>query len=299
MTSGPRDPEEATASAAPAEGELPAETAMGPVYLAVADLARSVEFYERAVGLEVRERGEGRVTMGSDSDLLVLVESPGARPAHGYSGLYHFALLVPERADLARWLAHAMRDRVPLTGLSDHFVSEAIYLDDPDGHGIEIYWDRPREVWEGEVAERMTTMPLDTRDLLGALEDAANAPFSALPAGTAMGHVHLCVADVPGTVEFYRDGLGFALMAQLRSQAAFLAAGGYHHHLGANVWESRGASQAPEGTARLELATIVLPDSGALDLVVDRAVAHGHEPEPSPRGVRLRDPSGNPLELRV
>jgi catechol 2,3-dioxygenase len=143
----------------------------------------------------------------------------------------------------------------------------------------------------------MTTLPLDTRELLGELEDAANASFSVLQAGTVMGHVHLRVADVPATVEFYRDGLGFALMAQLGSQAAFLAAGGYHHHLGANTWESRGASRAPEGTARLELATIVVPDSGAVDLVVDRAAAHDQTPEPTGHGVRLSDPSGNPVVL--
>jgi catechol 2,3-dioxygenase len=299
MANGPRDPEEAAASAIHAVGAIPAETVMGPVHLSVADLGRSVAFYEQELGLGVRDRADDRVTLGGDDDLLVLLERPGARPARGYSGLYHFALLVPERVDLARWLAHAARDRVPLTGLSDHFVSEAIYLDDPDGHGIEVYWDRPREVWEGRVAERMTTLPLDTRDLLGELGDAANDPFTALPGGTVMGHVHLCVADVPATVGFYRDVLGFALMAQLGSQAAFLAAGGYHHHLGANVWESRGAPQAPEGTARLELATILVPDSSALDLVLDRAEAHGHAAERASRGARLRDPSGNELELRA
>ena len=298
-TEAPRDPEEATASTASAVGELPHGTRMGPVHMTVSDLGRSIEFYETAVGLAVRERADGTVTLGTDTDLLVLLERPGARPARGYSGLYHFALLLPERIDLARWLAHAARRRVPLTGLSDHFVSEAIYLDDPDGHGIEIYWDRPREVWEGQVAERMTTLPLDTRDLLAELGDAADAPFSALPAGTTMGHVHLCVADVPATVDFYRDAVGFALMAQLGSQAAFLAAGGYHHHLGANIWESRGAPQAPDGTARLELATIVVPDSQALELVVDRVASHGHPTEPAPHGVRLRDPSGNELELRA
>src|SRR6185312_9800435 len=139
----------------------------------------------------------------------------------GYSGLYHFALLVPERTDLARWLAHAARDRVPLVGLSDHFVSEALYLSDPDGHGIEIYWDRPREVWEGQVAERMTTLALDVDSLLGELEDPRSEPFDGLPAGTVMGHIHLKVADIPSTREFYRDALGFGLMAQLGAQAAF------------------------------------------------------------------------------
>jgi catechol 2,3-dioxygenase len=261
---------------------------MGPVHLAVADLGRSTAFYEQAVGLTVRGRSDGTVTLGSDRDLLVLLERPGAGPARGYCGLYHFALLLPERTDLAAWLEHAARERLPLTGLSDHYVSEAIYLDDPDGHGIEIYWDRPRDVWEGQVAERMTTLPLDTQDLLGTLGDPATAPFEGLPSGTVMGHVHLCVAEIEPTVAFYRDALGFALMAELGPMAAFFGAGGYHHHLGANTWESRGAPQAPEGTARLELATIVFPDTEARDAVVDRV-----------GGARLRDPSGNPIELRV
>ena len=129
---------------------------------------------------------------------------------------------------------------VPLVGLSDHFVSEAIYLSDPDGHGIEIYWDRPREVWEGQVFERMTTLPLDVQSLLGELSDVSAERFSGLPDGAVMGHVHLKVASIPETVAFYRDVLGFELMAQVGEQAAFLAAGGYHHHLGANTWESAG-----------------------------------------------------------
>ena len=290
MTDGPLDPEEAAAAGAPALAKIPADTAMGPVHLSVADLNRSVEFYEQTVGLAVRERDADTATLGSDIDLLVLIERPGARPARGHTGLYHFALLLPERADLARWLAHAAREGVPLTGLSDHFVSEAIYLDDPDGHGIEIYWDRPREVWEGQVAERMTTLPLDARDLMSELDDPRNASFSKLPSGTVMGHVHLCVADVEETIAFYRDLLGFALMAQLGPYAAFLGAGGYHHHLGANTWQSRGASHAPEDAARLELATIFLPNQAALDRVVKQAAL---------RGTPLRDPSDNPLALRV
>ena len=195
--------------------------------------------------------------------LLVLVEEAGARPAFGHTGLYHFALLVPRRADLARWLAHAARDRVPLVGLSDHFVSEALYLSDPDGHGIEIYWDRPREVWEGQVAARMTTLPLDVDDLLGELDDPGAGQFDGLPDDTVMGHVHLKVAAIPETVAFYRDLLGFGLMAQLGEQAAFLGAGGYHHHIGANTWESAGAAPPPPGTAALRHATIVLPDEAA------------------------------------
>src|SRR5919109_3985603 len=163
---------------------LPAETRMGPVHVTVADLPRSLEYYRRVVGLDVLEQAAGRASLGANStELLVLVEEPGARPDDGHTGLYHFALLVPTRADLARWLAHAARDRVELTGLSDHFVSEALYLYDPDGHGIEIYWDRPREIWEGQVGARMTTLPLDVKSLLGELDDPGSEPFDGLPAG--------------------------------------------------------------------------------------------------------------------
>ncbi len=312
MSTTPRDPEEVTAAGAPAHAEIAAATRMGAVHLTVSDLERSLAYYESVVGLRVRERGGGRALLGADGeDLLILIEQPGARPSHGYCGLYHFALLLPERADLARWLAHAARDRVALVGLSDHFVSEAIYLSDPDGHGIEIYWDRPRELWEGRVAERMTTLPLDTSSLFaelaapvsGSLDpgsestDPLKAPFDGLPAGTTMGHVHLCVADLRQTIAFYRDVLGFALMASLGGQAAFLSAGGYHHHLGANTWESNRAGQPPPGSVALRRATVVLPS----ELERDRLVAHvtdaGHETVALEGGVLVHDPSGNPILL--
>lgn len=313
MSTTPRDPEEVTAAGAPAHAEIPGATKMGAVHLAVSDLERSLAYYENVVGLNIREHGDGRALLGAGGeDLLVLIEQSGARPARGYCGLYHFALLLPERADLARWLAHAARDRVALVGLSDHFVSEAIYLSDPDGYGIEIYWDRPRELWEGRVAERMTTLPLDTSSLFaelagpasGSLDpaagepvDALEAPFDGLPAGTVMGHVHLCVADIPRTIAFYRDVLGFALMASLGGQAAFLSAGGYHHHLGANTWESAGADQPPEGSAALKQVTIVLPSVAERDSVVARPAAAGYELRHLGDGVLVHDPSGNPILL--
>ena len=296
----PRDPEEVTAAGAPAAAEIPAQTRLGAVHLTVADLDRSVAYYESALGLSVRERGGGRALLGAGGvDLLVLVEEPGARPADGYCGLYHFALLVPERADLARFLAHAARDRVPLTGLSDHFVSEAIYLRDPDHHGIEVYWDRPRETWEGQVAERMTTLPLDTGALLAELDDPITEPFAGLGAGTVMGHVHLRVAEIARTIAFYRDVLGFALMASLGPAAAFLSAGGYHHHLGANTWESAGAPPAPPGSAALRHATVVLPDTASLDVAVARLEGAGAEVAAHDGGTLVRDPSGNPLVLQA
>jgi catechol 2,3-dioxygenase len=270
------------------------------VHLIVSDLRRSLVYYRQAVGLELLRQDSGGASLGTgDRELLALVEEPGARPSTGFTGLYHFALLVPQRPDLATWLAHAARDRVPLVGLSDHFVSEALYLSDPDGHGIEIYWDRPREVWEGQVAERMTTLPLDVDNLLGELEDPRSAPFDRLPAGTVMGHIHLKVADIPSTLAFYRDALGFGLMAQLGSQAAFFGAGGYHHHVGANTWESRGAQPPPPGTAALRHATLVLPDRTARDTVLERLERLGHLSHDTDAGPVVRDPSGNALLLAV
>ena len=263
---------------------------MGTVHLTVADLDRSLDYYKGAIGLRVHER-EGdvaRLGVGGE-DLLVLRRQPGARPADGFAGLFHFALLVPSREDLARWLAHAARDQVQLTGLSDHVVSEAIYLRDPDHHGIELYADRPRETWEGKVRERMTTLPLDTDDLLASLDGDPGA-FDGLPAGAAMGHVHLCVDEIEKAVDFYRDVLGFDLVAALTGQAAFLSAGGYHHHLGANTWQSRGAPFAPEDRARLTRVTIVVPDEGLLD---DAQALPGARRSES--GVELNDPAGNPL----
>ena len=283
------DPEELTAVGAPVRADLPPDTRMGAVHLTVADLDRSLAYYESQIGLRVHAREDGHARLGTGGeDLLMLTEEPAAKPADGYSGLFHFALLVPERIDLARWLAHAARDRVALSGLSDHYVSEAIYLRDPDHHGIEIYADRSRELWEGQVGLRLTTLPLDTNDLLSTLEDPLSEPFDGLAGGTVMGHVHLCVADVEQAVDYYRDRVGFGLMAQLGDQAAFLSAGGYHHHLGANTWQSAGRPYAPEGYARLTQMTIVLPDEAAREALAERL-----------GGSEALDPSGIPIALAV
>jgi catechol 2,3-dioxygenase len=292
--SRPLDPEELEASAPRTAAEISPATTLGAVHLTVSDLAASLAYYRETVGLDVLETDGAVARVGAGGrELLVLVEEPGARPAHGHTGLYHFALLLPQRTDLARWLAHAARTRAALTGLSDHFVSEAIYLSDPDGHGIEIYWDRPRERWQGLVAERLTTVPLDVASLLGELQDPESEPFEGLPAGTVMGHVHLKVREIAETIAFFRDALGFGLMAQLGAQAAFLAAGGYHHHFGANTWESAGATPPPPGAAALRHATILLPDAAERDRVLDRVAQHGHTVDDS----TVRDPSGNALVL--
>jgi catechol 2,3-dioxygenase len=263
--------------------EIAPDTRMGLVELSVSDLDRSLAYWQDAIGLRVLSRENGTAELGRDTPLVRFVEEPGARPAQGFAGLFHVALLVPDRPSLGRFLAHTVREQIPLTGLSDHVVSEAIYLRDPDYHGIEIYADRPREQWEGQVGQRMTTIPLDTDSLLA---EAGDAGFDGLPDGTTVGHVHLCVRDVDETIGFYRDRLGMGLTAHLGDQAAFLSAGGYHHHLGGNTWETRGAPPAPEGTARLLRFTIVVPDEEELRRVAERI-----------GGTEVRDPSGNPLVL--
>jgi catechol 2,3-dioxygenase len=296
----PRDPEELGTTATPVGAEISPLTGVGAVELTVSELTRSIAYYRVAIGLQLLEKNGDRASLGvGERVFVVLAEDPGAPPAVGYTGLYHFALLIPARVDLARWLAHAARDSVALVGLSDHFVSEALYLSDPDGHGIEIYWDRPRERWEGQVAARMTTLPLNVSNLLGELADPASEPFDGLPAGTVMGHVHLKVAQILETVAFYRDVLGFGLMAQLGPSAAFFGAGGYHHHIGANTWESAGAPAPPRHAAALRRATIMLPDGAERDRVVARLEESARDWSATAAGPVCQDPSGNELLLGV
>ncbi|HJQ52080.1 MAG TPA: VOC family protein [Gaiellaceae bacterium] len=265
--------------------EISPDAHMGLVELSVSNLDRSLAYWQDALGLRVLSREDGAAELGADAPLVRFIEELGARSAQGFTGLFHIALLVPDRPSLGRFLAHTVRRQIPLTGLSDHRVSEAIYLRDPDYHGIEVYADRPREQWEGHVSETMTTIPLDTASLLA---EAGDSAFAGLPDGTTVGHVHLCVRDVDETIGFYRDKLGMGLTAHRGDQAAFLSAGGYHHHLGANTWETRGAEPAPEGTARLLRFTVVLPDEAEVERVAEQI-----------GGTEVGDPSGNSLALAV
>src|SRR3954466_10492169 len=192
--SAPRDPEELGTATEPAHAAIDDDTTVGAVHLTVADLRRSQDYYRSQIGLTVLEQGGGELSLGAGQrELVHLVEQPGASPSGGYTGLYHFALLVPQRIHLAAWLAHAARDRVGLTGMSDHFVSEALYLRDPDGHGIEIYADRPRDTWttleDGSL--NIGTVALDLHDLMR----AKTGDFDGMRDGTVMGHIHLQVAQ--------------------------------------------------------------------------------------------------------
>src|SRR4051812_30904238 len=268
------------------------------VTLTVADLERSIGYYEDAIGLTTNGRENGRARLGvRGRDLVALEEQPGVKPGHGRTtGLFHLALLVPTRADLAAWLAHASPGKARLTGASDHFVSEALYMRDPDGHGIEIYADRPRDTWthleDGSL--NIGTVPLDLEDLLR----ARGGEFERMPAGTVMGHVHLQVAHLEEARRFYTDVLGLDLMVEIPGQASFLASGGYHHHLGMNVWAGVGAPPAPADQARLTRAALELSDEADLEAIEKRARAAGAEPVRDGERLLLEDPSRNPLELR-
>ncbi len=290
-----------------ATGALPPATGIGMVHLTVADLERALAFYTGTIGFQVLRRARASAALGvNEQPLLLLTGLPGARPARGVAGLYHFAILLPSRRDLAIMLAHLLELRTTLQGASDHAVSEAIYLADPDGNGIEIYRDRPRAEWPRAGAQvRMTVDPFDTEGVLGELTHAP-APWAGLPAGTIIGHVHLHVAHLAPARRFYCDILGFALMQRFGDAAEFVAAGGYHHHIGYNVWAGIGAPPPDPDMAGLRWLTLRLPDRSSVDAVLRRARAAGLTIGATPpTGVSdlslplLRDPSGNGVALEI
>jgi catechol 2,3-dioxygenase len=274
--------------------------AVGPVGLTVRDLAGVRDFYERAVGLTALEEGERRALLGAgERPLVELVEDRDApsRPPRS-TGLFHLAILVPGRAELARSLRRLIETRRPLQGASDHLVSEALYLGDPEGNGIEIYRDRARDEWQRDGDElRMATLPLDLDDLLRepAGDRAALAP---LPDGTRIGHVHLDVADLAASEAFYAGLLGLDVTARGYPGALFLSAGGYHHHVGLNTWRGAGAPPPP-GALGLRAFDLTLPDATAIEETLARLRDGGVELERFDGAVELRDPSGNGLRLVV
>ena len=270
---------------------LPATLRLGAVHLTVSDLDRSVAFYQDSLGLRLHRREDAVAALGAgEDDLVVLHEEPGARPAGRHAGLYHFALLYPSRDELARAVQRLALTRTPISGASDHGVSEAIYLPDPDANGIELYADRPREAWPpAGPGERvgMFTRPLDVDGLLATVA-GAEPELRAAP-GLRMGHVHLHVGDIDAAREFYTGVLGFEPMATYPG-ALFVAAGGYHHHLGLNTWRGEGLGPAPEGTVGLREWTIVL-DADSLAALRGRLAGAGlgeGDVLADPWGIRVR-----------
>jgi catechol 2,3-dioxygenase len=276
------------------------DTNMGAVRLTVADLARSRDFYERAIGLRATERDDGTVALGVEGEapLIELTADAAAPPRPRRStGLFHLAVLLPSRRDLAVALRRLVGARVALDGASDHLVSEALYLHDPDGNGIEIYRDRPREDWphvDGSL--EMATLPLDLDDVITELP-GSTAKDEFAPPGTRMGHVHLQVADLDESEAFYSGVLGFDVMVKGYVGALFVSAGGYHHHLGLNTWQSLGAGPPPPGAIGLRSFEVVLPDDAELERVLGRVSEAGIAYERSNGAAVLRDPSGNALRL--
>jgi catechol 2,3-dioxygenase len=259
-TAGDPVPEDAYA-VAPRGYRLPRTTRLGPVRLQVSDLGQSLAYYESLLGFRVLQRDADLAVLGAqdgDRPLVVLVERRGASPVprRGRLGLYHFAVLLPDRAALGRFLAH-LTQRGVQPGASDHLVSEALYLQDPDGLGIEVYADRPRNTWRTAGRQLdIGTEPLDVDSVIGA---GAGKPWTGMPSGTTIGHVHLHVGDLTQASDFYHQRLGFDEITRIPG-ALFLSAGGYHHHLGTNTWAA-GAARPTESDARLLEWTIELPNS--------------------------------------
>ena len=289
MSSPETETETATTSPRPASrAVLPAALRLGPVDLTVADLDRAVAWYQRALGLRVHRHDATEAELGDGTlTVVVLHEDPVARPAGRHAGLYHYALLYPGREELARAVLRLMATRTPIEGASDHRTHEAFYLPDADGNGIELAADRPREQWPPDLGYAGGPAPLDTESLLGTV--AGEAPAEHVGEGLRMGHLHLHVGDVDEALAFYRDLLGFDERANLGS-AAFVSAGGYHHHLGFNVWRGRGVGPPPEHTVGLRHWTVELPTAGDVAAVRGRVERAGLAAEPVADGFLVRDP---------
>lgn len=271
---------------------------IGTVRLKVRDLDAVSGFYQRVLGLTPLEESDRGVTLGTnETPILQLEGDPALSPLdRRQAGLFHTAFLMPSRADLARWVSHVATTGVRLQGASDHIVSEALYLADPEGNGIEVYADRPVARWRGSHGDiEMATDPLDIEDLL---TTAGATQWAGFPAGGIVGHAHLQVGDTAAADRFYRDVLGFDIAARYPG-ASFYGSGGYHHQLAGNVWNSRGAPRRPEGAAGLDGIEIVVRDAASIANVAARAESAGIEHENGAGGTTLLDPWGTAITLRT
>lgn len=289
---------------------LDPRTSIGYVHLTVRDLKTSLAFYQNVLGFQVHSNAKGTARLGAGSpghtgapedggnDLLVLTENPDAKMQRFATGLYHFAILVPSRFELARSLRRLGENEVEL-GFGDHIVSEAIYLSDPDGNGIEVYRDRPRSQWyDAKGNFQMGTLPVDVKGVLSELEKEKDA-WQGLHRDTVLGHMHLKAANVNRDASFYRDVVGLDEMAAMGGSAAFLSAGGYHHHLGMNSWESANAAPPPAGSVGLQYFTINLPTREELERVTNRLLKAGAKLQETEAGMLARDPSQNAVVFHV
>ncbi|WP_066400883.1 VOC family protein [Neobacillus mesonae] len=270
---------------------------VGVVNIKVKNLDYSLNFYQNIIGLQVLEKSDRKAVLTTDGEtpLLILEQPENVTAKEGRtSGLYHFAILLPTRADLSVFLRHLIQTGYPL-GAADHYVSEALYLNDPDGNGIEVYRDRPSSewTWNNSLVD-MATEQLDAQGILG----ESDAEWRGLPAGTIMGHIHLHVGDLQKAEEFYTKGLGFNVVSYY-PQAVFLSTGGYHHHIAINTWQGTGAKQPAENSVGLNWYTIVYPDAEVREAVVKNLQQLGASVQAEADYVVTSDPSGNRIRLLV
>jgi catechol 2,3-dioxygenase len=274
-------------------------TYVSQVDLKVLDLARSLAFYQQIIGFQILEQSEKRATLTADGRTALLsIEQPSdvVPKLPRTTGLYHFALLLPKRSDLGKVLQHLIQIDYPL-GASDHYVSEALYLDDPDGNGIEIYADRPSSTWNWKNTEVvMATEPLDARSLLA---EGKGEPWKELPADTVMGHIHLHVSELKKTEEFYVKGLGFDIVNRFGNQALFVSTGKYHHHVGLNTWVGVGAPAPSENSSGLNWFSLQYPDEDARKRAVENIEEIGATVIEENGVFKTKDPSGNRIILRA
>jgi len=278
---------------------LPAATHLGVVKLWVADLDREVRFYTQVLGLQVIRQDRRQASLGAGGgELLRLSLKEKARAYHDRAGLYHFCLRIPDRRQFALLLRRLAQAEIPLQGLVDHRMAEAIYLPDPEGNGIEINWDKPRPEWEGRLEQliSMGNLPLDVDGLME-LAKAPGPNEGRLPADAGIGHVHLHVANLAAGRHFYHDLLGLDITGEYPGQAVFTSAGGYHHHIAFNIWHGKGAPEPPADASGLDWFSLVLPSAGARDSVARRLQAAGLALETLPEGLLARDPAGNGVLL--
>ncbi|HZY44727.1 MAG TPA: VOC family protein [Anaerolineae bacterium] len=274
-------------------------THLGHVSITIPNMDRSLDFYQNALGMKVHRKGDGTAMLGGGgADVLELIEDPSAKRASRTSGLYHFAILRPSRFELAQSLRRLAEARWR-SGSADHLVSEAIYLSDPDGNGIEIYRDRSRSDWprfNGQI--QMATDPLDVEGILAELEGHAE-PWTGMEDKTILGHMHLHVGDVNKADHFYNGVLGFDNIAMLGDSAGFVSAGGYHHHIAFNTWNGVGAPPQPPNSIGLRNFLVRLPDSTELGKIADRVRLAGLDIEEENEGLLVRDPSQNAVVFTV
>jgi catechol 2,3-dioxygenase len=271
---------------------------IGDVHLTISNLDRSIRFYETHLGLTVQRQDSGTAWLGAGGpDLLALSQCQDAPRVRGTTGLYHFAVLVPSRRDLGRALARLVETDVALQGAADHGVSEAIYLADPDGNGIEIYRDRPRGEWP--FVNGTLRMGADPIDLEALLAEGTGGDIGPLAAGTVIGHVHLHVSRLDEAERFYVGVLEFELMQRYGPSALFVAAGGYHHHIGLNTWAGVGAPPPPPGAIGLRHFVVKMSSEAAREAVAARLRAPGLPFDVSPDGLLVRDPAGNAILFSI